>query len=623
MDKTSLKHIQIFVISLLCCALFYHFIIDRSKIELKMEVSSPSYLQIFWADTKEGFSENRMATIFVHPKKHCYSLILDNLDQIHSLRIDPRTSTGPVTIRYIKLKQQGFQTIVLRTPEDFSKLLPNNQIQDLKISDDKLQFTASGNDPFFEYHPQIYQCATNWFGTVLQLLAVFAGSFLLIRATLKAAEYYNFVPIFLAAITIAALTMSILTTHNAHPDEYVHVSASAYYQDHWLPPAADSPEIKHTFSNYGFSRLNDYEIYYLIAGKIERLISLVYDFPNPLLSARMVNILLLITILIMTINSIHARILALPLLISPQVWYIFSYSNSDSFAVFICFLIAFELIKPDSIFYRSLRRPMVASNYFFMLYPTMLLSLFWLSKLNYYPFIAFGFCFLIFRYFYNKDTFGLNRQMVVRFFTILLLSGTAVIGVIGTHHYVNSFNRSQKIAEMVEVHARERFKPSTPIEKQNFSLSLKKRGVSLKGLMGQYHWLEDTFQSSFGVYGYLSTKSSTLHYDLIKAIGSILALYIFIIICLNWNGEWFAQTFSLLLFSSLIFGLSLYHSWVIDFQPQGRYLFSIFPMLGMLLVLIHEKIDRTYLFAGVCSMAVLGLISFIGFGIMHTHKIVF
>jgi hypothetical protein len=623
MDKISFRNTQLYIISLLFCFIFYHLIIDRCTIEIELEVDSPSYLQVFWANKKEGFSENRMSSIYVHPKKHHYSLNLEDLKDIHSLRIDPRNSKGLVKIRYIKLKEQGFQTIVLRTADDFSQLTPNKQIQDVTISNDLLQFKASGKDPYFEYHPQPQKCLANWFAIIFQLLLVFAVSLLFLRATLKGAEYYNFVSILLAAITVAALIMALLTTHNSHPDEYVHVSAGKYYQDHWLPPAADDPAIAHTYSNYGFSRLNNFEIYYLIAGKVERLISAVFNFPNPLLSARAVNLLMLTAILIISINSLYARILALPLLISPQIWYIFSYSNSDAFAVFICFLISYELVKPDSIFYRSLKRPMVASNYFFMLYPTLLLSMFWLSKLNFYPFIGFAFCFLVFRALYNRDTFPLNRQIFIRFFTILILSGIIAGGAVVSHHYVNNFNRSQKIAEMVELHARERFKPSTPLEKQNFSLSLKKRGVTLNALKDQYHWVRDTFQSSFGVYGYLSTKSPSLHYDLVKALGTALAVYIFIAVCMSWNGEWFANTLSLLLFSALIYGLSLYHSWVKDFQPQGRYLFCIFPMAGMLLALVHEKIDRTYLFAGVCSMAVLGLISFIGSGILHTHLITF
>lgn len=621
MNRNSVKYSSVYAISLLFCLFFYHFVIDRSTIELGLEVSCPSHMQVFWADAKEGFSENRMSGVFVNPKKRRYSIVLEDLDKINSVRIDPQNCKGPVTIRYIKIKQQGFNTINLHTASDFKQLVANKQMRDITISNDKFKFTASGKDPYFEFHPQIEKRIANWPKIIFQLLVVFSASTLLLRATLAAAENYNFVPIFLAAIIVAALVMAFLTTHNSHPDEYVHIAAGQYYQNHWLPPAADDPTIRHSFSNYGFSRLNNYEIYYFVAGKIERLISFVIAFPNQVTSARLVNIVFLTVILIMTINSHYARILAIPLLISPQIWYIFSYSNSDSFALFLCFLIAHELVKPDSIFYRTLKRPMVLSNYFFMLYLVLLLAVFWLSKKTYFPFIAFAFFFLVFRYLYNRDTYELTRQMVIRFFTILLLSASLVLGLVGAHHYVNDFSRSGKIAQMVEVHAKKRYKPSTPLEKQNFSLSMKKRGVSLRALVGQYHWLKDTFQSSFGVYGYLSTKSPALHYNLVKAVGIALAVYFFISIFLSWNGELLSNTFTLLLFSSLIFGASMYHSWVTDFQPQGRYLFSIFPMLGMLLVLVQEKLNRTYLFAGVCSMATLGLISFICCGILHTSRI--
>lgn len=621
MDKNSQKYIPILIIPLLSCLLFYHLSIDRSKIEFDIEVSSPSYLEIFWADAKEGYTENRMSSVFIHPCKHHYSLTLQDLDKIHSLRIDPQKVKGPTTIRQIRLEQQGFQTVSLQTPDDFKNLKPKNQITDLALSADGVHFTASDEDPFFEYFPPKVKSRPNWFEIIFQLMVVFLGSALILLAVVKTVQNYAYVPLFLAAITIAVFTMCLQTAPNTHPDEYVHISAVDYYQDHWLPPAADNPEIGNTYSLYGISRLNHYEIYYLIAGKVERILGAAFAFPNPCMTARMVNVLMLTVILIMTINSITARILAVPLLISPQIWYIFSYSNSDAFALFICFLVAYELVKPDSIFYRSLKRPMIFSNYFFMLYPVILLSLFWLSKVDFYPFIAFAFCYLIFRRLFNRDSFQINQQMIIRFFTITIASGILAMAYIGTHHYVNNFNRAQKIAEMEEIHAAKRFKPSTALESQNFSLSLKDRGISLKQLINQYHWLNDTFQSSFGVYGYLSIKSPTLHYNLVKITGTLLALYLFSTILLSLNGEYLINTLTLLVFSTVIFSLSLYHSWVIDFQPQGRYLFSILPMVSMLLVLIQPKLNRTYLFAGVCSMAVLGLISFIGSGIMHTPKI--
>ena len=80
---------------------------------------------------------------------------------------------------------------------------------------------------------------------------------------------------------------------------------------------------------------------------------------------------------------------------------------------------------------------------------------------------------------------------------------------------------------------------------------------------------------------------------------------------------------SVLGLSAMLIGVSLYHSWTADFQAQGRYLFPIIPMLGILLATSYKTVNSSLLTLGVTTMYFLGIYSFIFQAIMHSPKVVF
>jgi peptidoglycan/LPS O-acetylase OafA/YrhL len=43
----------------------------------------------------------------------------------------------------------------------------------------------------------------------------------------------------------------------------------------------------------------------------------------------------------------------------------------------------------------------------------------------------------------------------------------------------------------------------------------------------------------------------------------------------------------------LVIGLSVYHSWLSDFQPQGRYLFAIFGLVAIVVARNRELLHST------------------------------
>lgn len=116
---------------------------------------------------------------------------------------------------------------------------------------------------------------------------------------------------------------------------------------------------------------------------------------------------------------------------------------------------------------------------------------------------------------------------------------------------------------------------------------LKDRGVSLKSLIKDSRWFEETFRSSFGVYGYLNTHASDFVYTVFKYSALILALYFFGVIFAR--GATISKRYAAgaIAMGLLLICIAAYHSWTKDFQAQGRYLF---PMVGMLCILCGQNV---------------------------------
>jgi uncharacterized membrane protein len=76
-----------------------------------------------------------------------------------------------------------------------------------------------------------------------------------------------------------------------------------------------------------------------------------------------------------------------------------------------------------------------------------------------------------------------------------------------------------------------------------------------------------------------------------------------------------------LLSAALIFA-SLYHSWTVDLQPQGRYLMAIVPMLALLYANSRHLANRTIMAAGVIALFMLSTYSFIYYGLMQLPRII-
>jgi hypothetical protein len=199
--------------------------------------------------------------------------------------------------------------------------------------------------------------------------------------------------VMLLVASVLVLVMSVSSAFNtqpekwfSHPDEYLHRAAARYYVDHWLPPKVGHPATLDSYSReYGLSYLNEPDIVYFLTGKFAVLLSPVLE-ADP--AFRLFNVLLFFALAVYCSRRREAALIFLPLVLSPQLWYMFSYFNGDAFPLFISILLAFQLAVPSSAFGKSLDGGEARKTLWGVVLLGALIGVLFLSKRNYYFFLA-------------------------------------------------------------------------------------------------------------------------------------------------------------------------------------------------------------------------------------------
>ena len=445
------------------------------------------------------------------------------------------------------------------------------------------------------------------------LILVLSAS-LLLQAFTPYVKNFNYVSILAFAIILPVLSMALTTLNDHHPDESVHARAAAYYENHWLMPAVDSPEIADTFSRYGFSRLNTTEICYFLTGKFTRLLD---NFHLPAYQCyRLFNVLLLAVLVLLTFRSLTARLLFIPLLMTPQAWYLFSYYNSDAFALFIAFLAAYQVTGDESLFNRFLAGRENIWKAVLLLGP--LAAALLLTKKNFYFFVVFVILYIGSKFVFKQYQSSLS---VVKKIIIIICAGATLLGVrYGADISVNGLNKGEKIQQLREQRADYMYKPSTELHKKHPYLHLRARGIGFKKYLEKYRWAGKTVRSFYGVYGYMTVSGTTAYYDLMRITGFLFLGFIALTILVR--GGWWENT---MLVNAAgcgiaLIGIACYRSWVNDLQAQGRYILVVLPILGILIAHTRHLLQPLIMRSFVVFMFVLSLHNYIFVGLFNLAK---
>jgi hypothetical protein len=332
-------------------------------------------------------------------------------------------------------------------------------------------------------------------------------------------------------------------------------------------------------------------------------------------------VLLFSILLFLALHKQDYRILLLPVLASSQIWYVFSYFNSDAFSLFISLLAVYQLVVGESIFNRILNEGFHGKNVLCFFGIAFLFSLMLMMKMNFYFFIVFCFLYLIWKIIFKE--ISLTKVFLFRLLAIALVGGL-MVGIVRVGDiYINGFNKGAKTELIREKFASLIYKPSTPFDKKYPYMQMKDRGSTLKSLFTLNHWGESSFQSSFGVYDYVTIKASFFYYDFVKLMGGGLLALIVMTTIFKGGLKGNSLMILALLCSFSLVGTALYRSWTVDFQPQGRYLLPIVSIFSILIFHNRKYFITSAFNLLLVSMFLLSTYSFIFTGLYGIEKYVF
>lgn len=392
----------------------------------------------------------------------------------------------------------------------------------------------------------------------------------------------------------------------AHPDEGMTKMAIDYYLSKWIPPDMRGEDVAGTFSVYGHSRLEEMNIYYLLAGKIGFLFKTLWHCSN---YYRAFNVCLYLIICLIVIKNIWKESwLVICSIATPQLCYIFSYATSDACDYFWCFLLIYQVIVKDSMLNRALTNNSGKKKYLQLSLIGALSAFIFIGKANYYAVLLLVFIIFLFKLMKSKRIE--SKRVIKDYFFILLIFVIAVMIRYSFDLYYYGFERAEILSQLKEQHAEYPFKQSTPIEERYSGLNLKEQGVSLEELYDDYSFLVMSFKSFFGVYGRMDCFSDNFYY-LVLGIAYTLLILMLIDNIFKLSGKIDRLEYVAVMVTipvSII--LSIYHSWTGDFQPQGRYLLPMLIGMGYLISKVEDKDLETLC---ITVMAVINMIVPYGF----------
>jgi hypothetical protein len=437
-----------------------------------------------------------------------------------------------------------------------------------------------------------------------------------------------------------AVAMALVSAVDAHPDEKFHLAAGHYYLDHWLPPKVDESTLQPSLSGYGYSYLGDVDVTYFLAGKVARALGSVIG--SEYLCFRAFNLLLFAGLIAVYVRRRDAFSPVVVALLTPQVWYVFSYFNNDALPLFLALLVADLLFGARERIGAILTAPWHAASLLPLAGCGALLGLLVLTKSNYLPFLGF----VAFLALWNtagfapaavavasagfyvaqaRGFFSFQRQtaviaasigagVVVIATAVRVRRSTALRAALRGGAFVacaalwvaappllydrvvngDAYTKNSALSALAEAHADPEYQPSAAANADTafWGLRLRAKGVTLLEVLSPpWSWGTKSWKSFTGYYGYMSIKSPFAYHAAIGAVYAALVACFLRAIFASHDPQALALVAAASAFGGGVVLLSLYHSWVNDFQAQGRYLFPVLAIASIPMARTATRFD--------------------------------
>lgn len=540
---------------------------------------------------------------------------LKRIDPVDHLCADETLTVDSLTVR-----KNGFPVISLKGKELFQYFTGNDQL--ILQEGETFTFAMTGEDPqllptdafrelYTQFHFPVFFTGFAVTAAAIVLLA------LLTRWVLRQAEGGTMLQklscvLFLGTI-LAAAAMTIYVGLRSpfwlNPDEYDVKAAVLYYFSHFMPPDIRSDIINDSFPVYGTSRHFEFNMFYFYAGKIGQF------FSDAAVQIRLFSLILFVIMAALVIRNIRKNYaLLFVFLLTPQVWYIFSYSTSDALDFFMGFLCLYELIEEDSMLNRLLRESFRKRHIlYYGLLSVLFLHVFW-AKMTFYTILMFLFFILLIRMLFKE-----KKERGVLFRKYLILAGLTLAlfalryMITDFPHY--GFDKLGAVAEVTERQAEYGYRFSTPPMEAAYSMRFFEKGISLGELLTQYDFHTNLFRTFAGFFGSYAFGAADWYY---LAMGGLYLVLLGHTVRKLWMQKksifrWETGAVSLVCFIQYV--MIVGNSWFVDFQPQGRYLLPVLFFIAYLISRVEnvweDKILRIVL---VCTSA-LSLYAFACVGI--------
>ena len=377
------------------------------------------------------------------------------------------------------------------------------------------------------------------------------------------------------------LGLGVVSRFDSHPDEGLHVLSAAYYHNHWLPPAVSDPELPRFLNpTWGANYITSSppEITYLLGAKFARL----FGGPGggswrPFRTYAWV--LWLVLVLSVALRPRLDPVYALFLMLTPQVWYVFGYFNGDAFPFFVAFLIALELGRADSLAQRYFAATAPCSSWRQALPLGLLCGLLVLSRIHYAVVSLYVAMYAAWQVAFAAGPVE-RRLLIGKWAIIVGIAVLVVLPFIGVDLARNGFDKAAQAQALQELYAAPPFMPSQATSAQAHDGGwLKQRGAPLADLFEKRGWHRLTMQSFLGVYGYMSIAGSKPQY--VFQLAGLLALGVLLgwLVVREPSRRALAIALAAALSCGAVIVASVHYSWTCDFEPQGRYLFPMLPIL--------------------------------------------
>lgn len=611
---------------------------DPLVVRMEIESASDQGAVAIYYDDGKGLREATSVTRALRKGTHRYELGIP-ATRIHSFRIDPATHDQVTRVAGIEALSRG--RVIKRF--DVSALHPANDIAHTQVEHGGrgLRFAVrpGGADPYFMVADSALQASAprlSWMAAMLFTAAMVIVSAALVTGLAAGAGRDGAAPLFrFGAVVALVLAIALLaaTTHSVSPDEFNHLDAARFYLDRWLPAKIGDPDTLSTYSIYGFSYLNEPDVVYLAAAKF--VVATGFLGIDETIRFRLFNVSLLLLCALLATQRRYAFWLTLPLLCTPQAWYVFAYFNSDAFALTAATLLAAWVLAH---FERVEAAPATAGiDWKAVACIGVLLALVFLGKKTFYPFIVFITTYALWRSGYRHRAgyvigfaglllllawhfsaavspavaplLAQPTRMMIAMATLgclgaaawlvlsrgsgpapraLIVAAVVAVAVIGLRFAVEAAvnglpaEQSRAVYALAERIARADFRPSTMGSPQSyFGLALAWKGVTLwEMLFSRFSWASNVAASFFGVYGYMNVIGPAWLYKIQWLLGLALLASV---VAASMRHE-AARGPALLGLGCMVFAvvLSMVYSWVRDLQAQGRYVLVLLPIVGVM-----------------------------------------